>query len=239
MPGASTAGNSVGPPSAAGGARDSPGPGQWVLEVGVLGVGTALVSPLPRHPRPPGVVFQVVPLPSPPTKGQGESCALPPGGCWTCLAAQGSHGLRGCALPVLRGGAVAARWLGPGAAPAGSQRRQASGEPSSGCRREETGGGGRRRGRRGAGRGPRRGRGAPSPPRVWTPRRRPRPCPFPQPRARGSEGPASGVLESWEGCSREWEAQCAWEQGCFAVRPRAPRGPLSWTAGLRLSREAR
>lgn len=99
-----------------------------------------------------------------PTKGRGESCALPPGGCWTCSGAQGSHGLRGCALPALGGGAVAARWLRSGAAPAGSQRRQASGEPSSGCWREETGGGGRRRGGRGAGRGPRLGRGAPQPP---------------------------------------------------------------------------
>lgn len=44
-----------------------------------------------------------------------------------CSGAQGSHGLRGCALPVLRGGAVAARWLRPGTAPAGSQRLQASG----------------------------------------------------------------------------------------------------------------
>ncbi|XP_058542367.1 uncharacterized protein LOC131486298 [Neofelis nebulosa] len=54
---------------------------------GCLGPATALLHPLPPTPGVPAVlsgeVFQVVPLPSPPRPGPGESCALPLRSCWT------------------------------------------------------------------------------------------------------------------------------------------------------------
>lgn len=163
-----------------------------------------------------------------PTKGRGKVAPSHPEAAGR---ARGRRVLTGCGV-VRCPSSEEARWplAGSGREPrlqaASVGRRVGSRVAAAGGRRREAGAGGGA----GAGRavGPGWVEGRHSLPGSGLRVGARAPAPFPSFERGGPKGPASGSSESWEGCSREWKVSVHGSRDAARVRPRAPRGPLSY-----------